>query len=634
MKPSRLQGHLNKMHPDKKDRDMTYFLEIKKKIENQPTISKLFSSASKQDDDGLRASYNISLLIAKTGKPHTIGEDLILPAVKEVITTVLHKPATDIIRKIPLSNNSVQRRIDEMAENIEESLCNYLQTCQFSIQLDESTLPTNEALLLSYVRFIKDEKICQEMLFATNLETDTKGETIFDTLQKFFDEKEIPFNNILSVATDGAPAMTGRHKGFIACLKNKVPDVLAVHCVIHRQHLVAKNLSERLHTSLQYVIRAVNKIRSNSLNDRLFSQLCIANDEDFNRLLLHTEVRWLSKGTCLTRFYNLFESVIEFLGNKDTELRDNLIASKNDIAYLADLYKLFNDVNLQLQGEDLNLIKTKNSIAAFVSKLLLYKRNIGRREFHTFPCLSAVSFKHDDLLVYCQHLENLYNDFKERFEDILNMDIPDWVLDPFSNVNTAGPSQLEEELIELTTNEELKIKFKNGYQEFWLQKSISQLYPRLWSIVQRFLLAFPSSYLAERGFSAVATLKAIVYYGLFRIIKTPACPYNRQLISAFAALQEKMEGAVNSGKEEIRTGQISFTEEEKVCQEKMEAEKVSVKEEMKAVQEKTEVGQEEIEKEITCIIENKFVSIEDRIDMVENRIGEIEERISATNRTS
>ena len=63
-------------------------------------------------------------------------------------------------------------------------------------------------------------------------------------------------------------------------------------------------------------------------------------------------------------------------------------------------------------------------------------------------------------------------------------------------------------LQELTvlSNEELKIKFKNGYQEFWLQKSISQLYPGLWSIVQRFLIAFPSSYLAEREFSAVATM--------------------------------------------------------------------------------------------------------------------------------
>ncbi|GFQ96045.1 SCAN domain-containing protein 3 [Trichonephila clavata] len=111
-------------------------------------------------------------------------------------------------------------------------------------------------------------------------------------------------------------------------------------------------------------------------------------------------------------------------------------------------------VCLQLQGDNLNLFKTKCSVAAFVSKLLLYKRNFGRRELNNFPYLSAVSFKHDGLLVYCQHLENLHSDFKERFQDILNMDIPDWVLDPFSNVNTAGSSQLEEELIELTTNEE------------------------------------------------------------------------------------------------------------------------------------------------------------------------------------
>ncbi|XP_060879308.1 protein FAM200C-like [Metopolophium dirhodum] len=119
-------------------------------------------------------------------------------------------------------------------------------TARISLALDESTLPTNEALLLSYVRFIKNEKICQELLFARNLETNTKGETIFNTLEKFCDEKQIPLKNIISIATDGAPAMTGRHKGFRAYLKKKVTDVLTVHCVIHCQHLVAKNLSERL----------------------------------------------------------------------------------------------------------------------------------------------------------------------------------------------------------------------------------------------------------------------------------------------------------------------------------------------------------------------------------------------------
>nr|CAH7762157.1 unnamed protein product [Callosobruchus chinensis] len=99
----------------------------------------------------LRASCNISLLIAKSGKPHTIGEKLILPAVEEVLKSVLHKPASDIIKRIPLSNYTVERRIDEMSSDIESFLCNYLQTSHFSIQLDESTSPDHAALLLAYV---------------------------------------------------------------------------------------------------------------------------------------------------------------------------------------------------------------------------------------------------------------------------------------------------------------------------------------------------------------------------------------------------------------------------------------------------------------------------------------------------
>jgi hypothetical protein len=39
----------------------------------------------------------------------------------------------------------------------------------------------------------------------------------------------------------------------------------------------------------------------------------------------------------------------------------------------------------------------------------------------------------EDLMTYCQHLEALNSDFNKRFEDILKMNIPKWVLDPFSN---------------------------------------------------------------------------------------------------------------------------------------------------------------------------------------------------------
>ncbi|CAH1969181.1 unnamed protein product [Acanthoscelides obtectus] len=129
----------------------------------RPTLDRMFASTSQRNDDGLRASYYISLLIAKSGKPHTIGEKLILPAVEEVLKTVLHKPASDIIKRIPLSNNTVERRIDEMSSDIESFLCNYLQTTHFSIQLDEST-----------VRFIMNQEIYEELLFARTLISDTK----------------------------------------------------------------------------------------------------------------------------------------------------------------------------------------------------------------------------------------------------------------------------------------------------------------------------------------------------------------------------------------------------------------------------------------------------------------------------
>ena len=237
-----------------------------------------------------------------------------------------------------------------MAENVEETLSKMLMTTEFSLQLDESTLPGNESLLLAYVRFIKGGSLCQELLFARLLETDTKGESVYRAKEDYFQKKSIPLTNIISCATDGAPSMVGRHRGLLSYLKKAFPKVLTVHCVIPRQHLVAKNLSEKLHESLSTVITAVNKIKANALNSRRFHQLYIENDEDFQCLLLHTEVRWLSKGNCLRRFYTLFDSVLDFF--QESKLYDKMKSSKTDTAYFTEMFSKFNEVNLQLQGDE------------------------------------------------------------------------------------------------------------------------------------------------------------------------------------------------------------------------------------------------------------------------------------------
>ena len=89
-------------------------------------------------------------------------------------------------------------------------------------------------------------------------------------IKEYFKEKTIPLEDIICVAADGTLAMMGCHCGFIALLKKEVPDILSIHYVIHRQHLVAKHLRECLHQSLQYVTFTVNKVCSNS-SHRIFT---------------------------------------------------------------------------------------------------------------------------------------------------------------------------------------------------------------------------------------------------------------------------------------------------------------------------------------------------------------------------
>ncbi|XP_065583562.1 zinc finger MYM-type protein 6-like [Artemia franciscana] len=123
--------------------------------------------------------------------------------------------AIEITNSIPLSNSSVSRRIDEMVEDVEKQLIAPLQEKQFALQLDESNLRDNEALLLAYFRF-NYEGPKEDTLFARSLTTDTKGETIFNEVATYFKENNIPLKNIIACATDGAPSMTGRYKGFVA----------------------------------------------------------------------------------------------------------------------------------------------------------------------------------------------------------------------------------------------------------------------------------------------------------------------------------------------------------------------------------------------------------------------------------
>ena len=114
-----------------------------------------------------------------------------LPAVKEIIKAVLQQNASSILRTVPLSNNTVQRRIDEMSSDILKQLVEILSISKHSLQIDESTLNNNELLLLRYVQFIHNMQVQEEINFAISLPADALAATVFNAVEKFYEKKEI-----------------------------------------------------------------------------------------------------------------------------------------------------------------------------------------------------------------------------------------------------------------------------------------------------------------------------------------------------------------------------------------------------------------------------------------------------------
>ena len=166
----------------------------------------------------------------------------------------------DEMRKIPLSNNTVLRRISAISDDQREQLIlRNKEGSKFAIQLDESTDITNMANLLVYVRCIYNNDINEDLLFRQQLDKRTTGMNIFKKVNIFFNEMGLQWKDCVGVCTNGAAATTGHTAGFQGRVKSASDaPITFTHCMIHREALVDKKLSPELDTVVQDVAKAIN----------------------------------------------------------------------------------------------------------------------------------------------------------------------------------------------------------------------------------------------------------------------------------------------------------------------------------------------------------------------------------------
>ena len=263
----------------------------------------------------------------------------------------------------------------------------------FFFQLGESTDVSSFAHLLVYARYIFENNIKEQYLFSEPLSTTCKGEDVFRVVKVFFESHALDWKQFVGICTDGALSMIGDKSVFKGLVTNVASHVSFTHCLIHCFALAMKTLPSGLQEVLQDVVKIVYHISANATRSRLFAVFCEEVGSDYKVLLLHTEVRWLSRGKILNRFLQLRAIFLEKERNAKEVDMHNQLKTNNfllKVAYLGDFFSKVNSFNLTLQGGYQWLHTTHDKVAAFKRKVELFKRLTEKGTTSMFPNLKML----------------------------------------------------------------------------------------------------------------------------------------------------------------------------------------------------------------------------------------------------
>jgi len=477
----------------------------------------MFTKIPQENEAAVKVSYVLSELIAKHSKPFTEGD---------FIKTCLIKTAEIIcpgnlkaFQNISLTRNTVAERITELACNLSNQIKIKIPTFEyFSIACDESTDIGGTAQLAVFFRACDMEfNIFEELLEIIPMFDTTTGEDVFVSVIELLKKYDLPLEKLSSVATDGAPSMTGKNKGFVERLQKKANEYVEhkfhkTHCIIHQEVLCTKVIN------MAHVIRPVkqmvNFIRSRGLNQRQFSVFLNDLESEYSGLPYFTEVRWLSCSTVLERFWKLRDAIQIFLESKEQDvsvLSDPMWLQ--DLSFMVDITKHLSNLNLKLQGKNQIITAINDHVKAFKCKLDLFKTQLQNEDLTHFPACMTYTKVNNDPISYKKYSEKimcLKTEFENRFQDFQYLE-NDFALftSPFSIDAVNVSTHIQMELIEIQNDSNLKNKFNDvGVPDFY--SFVPTRYVEIRRFASKIISMFSSTYQCEQLFSLMNSNKSPV----------------------------------------------------------------------------------------------------------------------------
>ncbi|KAM5262257.1 general transcription factor II-I repeat domain-containing protein 2B isoform 3-T3 [Hipposideros larvatus] len=430
------------------------------------------------------------------------SSEIVCPEQKQVFANVSPK------------ENAATQPVEDVTGNLWEKLREKIKSfVAYSIAIDEITDINNTTQLAIFIRGVDENFDVSEELLDTVPMTGTKsGSEIFLRVEKSLKKFNIVWSKLVSVASTGTPAMVDGNDGLVTKLKSKVAmvckdsDLKSVCCIIHPESLCAQKL--KMDHVMNVVVNSVNWICSRGLNHSEFTTLLYELDSQYGSLLYYTEIKWLSRGLVLKRFFESLEEIDSFMSSRGKPLPQ--LSSQDwikDLAFLVDMTMHLNTLNLSLQGHSQIVTQMYDLIRAFLVKLCLWETHLARNNLAHFPTLKSVSRNESDGLNYIPKIAELKTEFQKRLSDFKLYESELTLFSsPFSMKIESVPEVLQMEVIDLQCNTVLKAKYdKVGIPEFY--KYLWSSYPKYKNHCAKILSMFGSTYICEQLFSIMKLSK-------------------------------------------------------------------------------------------------------------------------------
>ena len=235
--------------------------------------------------------------------------------------------------------------------------------------------------VIAFVTFVNDGEIQEIFLCCKELPQTSKGIDIFNILSSYLVTRGLSRRECVGISTDGAPSMVGFLQGFTSHIKQENPDIILTQCFFTERCCFQKHLENELKTVFVDVSKMVNFIKQRPVHSRMFKRLCENLDKEHLNLLLHAEIRWLSRRRVLNKLFELKDELHKYFQETNKQGFAKCFEDEHwrqRPSYFADIFHQMNQLNKSLLGPKENILTSSYKILAFKRKVNLWKRYVAK----------------------------------------------------------------------------------------------------------------------------------------------------------------------------------------------------------------------------------------------------------------